>query len=73
MSSFILASYRPLLHSHPSIILFLTMLVGAGGNAGGNAGCACTAKLQRGSSGDLANIFRRRRGSRGFVEATGAL
>ena len=36
-SSFILASNEDLLRVHPSIIFFLTMLVGAGGNAGNQA------------------------------------
>jgi hypothetical protein len=33
-SSFILSANEELLRNHPSIIFFLTMLVGAGGNAG---------------------------------------
>lgn len=33
-SSFILASNEQLLQRHPNIVYFLTMLVGAGGNAG---------------------------------------
>jgi cation transporter-like permease len=36
-SSFILASNESLLQTHPSIVFFLTMLVGAGGNAGNQA------------------------------------
>lgn len=36
-SSFILASNEQLLHHHPTIIYYLTMLVGAGGNAGNQA------------------------------------
>jgi Mg/Co/Ni transporter MgtE len=36
-SSFILRSNEELLQAHPSIIFFLTMLVGAGGNAGNQA------------------------------------
>lgn len=36
-SSFILASHENLLKDHPSIVYFLTMLVGAGGNAGNQA------------------------------------
>mmetsp|Transcript_10882 Transcript_10882/g.22345 ORF Transcript_10882/g.22345 Transcript_10882/m.22345 type:complete len:298 (-) Transcript_10882:93-986(-) len=36
-SSFILASNEALLQKHPAIIYFLTMLVGAGGNAGNQA------------------------------------
>jgi Mg/Co/Ni transporter MgtE len=36
-SSFILASHEELLQDHPSIVYFLTMLVGAGGNAGNQA------------------------------------
>ena len=36
-SSFILADNEDLLATHPTILLFLTMLVGAGGNAGNQA------------------------------------
>eukprot|EP01038_Epipyxis_sp_PR26KG_P011536 gene11536-15452_t len=36
-SSFILAANQELLRDHPSIVYFLTMLVGAGGNAGNQA------------------------------------
>ena len=36
-SSFILASYETLLGKHQALIYFLTMLVGAGGNAGNQA------------------------------------
>ena len=36
-SSFILADHESLLQSHPTIIYFMTMLVGAGGNAGNQA------------------------------------
>jgi cation transporter-like permease len=36
-SSFILSSHESLLAGHPSIIFYLTMLVGAGGNAGNQA------------------------------------
>lgn len=36
-SSFILSSHESLLSGHPSIIFYLTMLVGAGGNAGNQA------------------------------------
>lgn len=36
-SSFILSSFEDLLQRHPSIVYFLTMLVGAGGNAGNQA------------------------------------
>lgn len=34
MSSFILSSYSELLQQHTVVVMFLTMLVGAGGNAG---------------------------------------
>lgn len=36
-SSFILASYESLLQKHSVVVFFLTMLVGAGGNAGNQA------------------------------------
>eukprot|EP00929_Paragymnodinium_shiwhaense_P109448 TRINITY_DN75872_c0_g1_i1.p1 TRINITY_DN75872_c0_g1~~TRINITY_DN75872_c0_g1_i1.p1 ORF type:complete len:302 (-),score=30.65 TRINITY_DN75872_c0_g1_i1:402-1307(-) len=36
-SSFILERFDPLLHQHPVVVYFLTMLVGAGGNAGGQS------------------------------------
>lgn len=36
-SSFILAANSELIAAHPAIIYFLTMLVGAGGNAGNQA------------------------------------
>ena len=36
-SSFILSANEELLRNHPSIVYFLTMLVGAGGNAGNQA------------------------------------
>jgi Mg/Co/Ni transporter MgtE len=36
-SSFILANYEKLLSEHQALIYFLTMLVGAGGNAGNQA------------------------------------
>ena len=37
MSSLILSDYEGLIQAHPSIVFFLTMLVGAGGNAGNQA------------------------------------
>ncbi len=37
MSGFILARNEELLQTHPVIVYFLTMLVGAGGNAGNQA------------------------------------
>lgn len=37
LSSFVLRRYESLLQHHPSIVYFLTMLVGAGGNAGNQA------------------------------------
>ena len=37
LSSFVLADNQQLLASHPTVIFFLTMLVGAGGNAGNQA------------------------------------
>ena len=37
LSGFILAKNEALLENHPVIIFFLTMLVGAGGNAGNQA------------------------------------
>ena len=36
-SSFILASYEQLLRKHTVVVFFMTMLVGAGGNAGNQA------------------------------------
>ena len=36
-SSFILASFEKLLQKHSVVVFFLTMLVGAGGNAGNQA------------------------------------
>ena len=36
-SSFILSSFEQLLQRHPVVVFFLTMLVGAGGNAGNQA------------------------------------
>ena len=36
-SGFILAKNEELLHEHPQIVFFLTMLIGAGGNAGNQA------------------------------------
>lgn len=36
-SSIILSSYENLLNQHPAIVFFLTMLIGAGGNAGNQA------------------------------------
>lgn len=36
-TSFVIASYSGLLQRHPVIVAFLTMLVGAGGNAGNQA------------------------------------
>lgn len=37
ISSFVLESYKELIHKHLVVTLFLTMLVGAGGNAGAQA------------------------------------
>eukprot|EP00811_Abedinium_folium_P000514 NODE_10470_length_1349_cov_5.643208.p1 GENE.NODE_10470_length_1349_cov_5.643208~~NODE_10470_length_1349_cov_5.643208.p1 ORF type:complete len:315 (-),score=71.39 NODE_10470_length_1349_cov_5.643208:309-1253(-) len=37
VSSFILQHFHHLIHVHPSIVYYLTMLVGAGGNAGGQS------------------------------------
>merc|ERR1712070_1309617 len=37
MSSFVLSSNMELIERYPSIVFFLTMLVGAGGNAGNQA------------------------------------
>ena len=37
LSSFILADNEALLVNHPTVIFFMTMLVGAGGNAGNQA------------------------------------
>uniref|UniRef100_A0A0G4F967 SLC41A/MgtE integral membrane domain-containing protein n=1 Tax=Chromera velia CCMP2878 TaxID=1169474 RepID=A0A0G4F967_9ALVE len=36
-SSAVLQAFDPLLHRHPVVVYFLTMLVGAGGNAGGQS------------------------------------
>lgn len=36
-SSVILERFDPLIRAHPVVIYFLTMLVGAGGNAGGQS------------------------------------
>jgi len=44
-SSFILRLFQDLIHSHPSIVFFLTMLVGAGGNAGGQSVVLAVRKL----------------------------
>lgn len=46
-SGFILARNELLLESHPVIIYFLTMLVGAGGNAGNQASVRGTSYLFR--------------------------
>ncbi len=40
-SSIILANYVDLLRSHPTVMYFLTALVGAGGNAGNQAAVRC--------------------------------
>lgn len=37
LSSFVLESYTETIQSHPTVVFFLTMLVGAGGNAGNQA------------------------------------
>jgi Mg/Co/Ni transporter MgtE len=49
-SSFVLADNEALLQSHPTIVFFMTMLVGAGGNAGNQA----AVRIIRGlATGDL--------------------
>mmetsp|Transcript_8610 Transcript_8610/g.12761 ORF Transcript_8610/g.12761 Transcript_8610/m.12761 type:complete len:341 (-) Transcript_8610:210-1232(-) len=56
-SGFILGNHEDLLKSHPAIIYFLTMLVGAGGNAGNQA----TVMVIRGLAlGDINSRTRRR-------------
>mmetsp|Transcript_14309 Transcript_14309/g.22054 ORF Transcript_14309/g.22054 Transcript_14309/m.22054 type:complete len:345 (-) Transcript_14309:21-1055(-) len=56
-SGFILGNHEDLLRSHPAIIYFLTMLVGAGGNAGNQA----TVMVIRGLAlGDINSRTRRR-------------
>ena len=47
MSSFIIADNEELLQQHPVIIQFLTMLIGAGGNAGNQASVRGTISLVR--------------------------
>ena len=47
-SSFVLDSYQQLLKDHIVVTLFLTMLVGAGGNAGA-AGRACMGLVRKGA------------------------
>jgi len=44
-SSLILEHFEMLIHSHPVVIYFLTMLVGAGGNAGGQSTVLVVRKL----------------------------
>ena len=46
MSGFILARNEELLQTHPVIVYFLTMLVGAGGNAGNQAAVRGTFVIQ---------------------------
>lgn len=48
-SSFILASNEELLKAHPAIVFFLTMLVGAGGNAGNQAAVKVVCQLALGT------------------------
>ena len=51
-SSFILSSNESLIQSHPNIIYFLTMLVGAGGNAGNQATVRVIREIAVGSLND---------------------
>jgi Mg/Co/Ni transporter MgtE len=48
-SSFILSSNETLIQTHPNIIYFLTMLVGAGGNAGNQAAVRVIREIAVGS------------------------
>lgn len=52
LSSFVLAANESLLQQHPSIIYFLTMLVGAGGNAGNQAAVRVIRGIALGSIND---------------------
>lgn len=52
LSSFVLAANESLLLNHPSIIYFLTMLVGAGGNAGNQAAVRVIRGIALGSIND---------------------
>ena len=49
MSSIILSDYELLIQAHPSIVFFLTMLVGAGGNAGNQSAVRIIRGLATGS------------------------
>lgn len=52
LSSFVLSSNESLLQHHPSIVYFLTMLVGAGGNAGNQAAVRVIRGIALGSIDD---------------------
>ncbi|EER06254.1 conserved hypothetical protein [Perkinsus marinus ATCC 50983] len=53
LSSFVLSSYSTLLTTHPVIIYFLTMLVGAGGNAGSQSAVLVVRRLALGQQDSL--------------------
>ncbi|KAF4698449.1 hypothetical protein FOZ62_031655 [Perkinsus olseni] len=51
LSSFVLSSYSTLLTTHPVIVYFLTMLVGAGGNAGSQSAVLVVRRIALGLQG----------------------
>lgn len=55
-SSFILSSNTELFNSHPSLVYFLTMLVGSGGNAGGSSCVRVIRGLGNGSLNNASNL-----------------
>lgn len=53
LSSFMLAGFQDLIQNHPSIVFFLTMVVGTGGNVGGQSVVLAVRRLAYGEQVDL--------------------
>lgn len=58
LSSYILADFGGLIRDHPHLIIFLTMLVGLGGNAGGQSVVLAVRRLALGQSNDFGDQAR---------------
>merc|ERR550514_1666446 len=57
LSSLVLAGFSGLVKDHPSIVFFLTMLVGTGGNVGGQSVVLAVRRLACGESVQLLEQF----------------
>lgn len=57
LSSLMLAGFEELIHNHPSIVFFLTMVVGTGGNVGGQSVVLTVRRLAYGEEVSLLEQF----------------